>query len=101
MDTIRILLAANDTYAMPLTVAAHSAVTHLAAGRSIEVHVVDDGMSEANKHRATSAIRKSSPQAKVLWHETDLMQFVDVNVRHYSKASLASTAGTTHIRRRR
>jgi lipopolysaccharide biosynthesis glycosyltransferase len=89
MRKIHILLGADDAYAMPLTVAAHSALYHLDRNVSPEVHIVDGGISKENRDRIKACLSAAHPQAVIAWRNPGFEQFSEVNVRHYSKASMS------------
>lgn len=89
MDTpIKILVGANDSYAMPMTVAVHSALRHIGAGHRVHVHVLDGGISDFNKGRTLRTVLGAYPSVKVFWENVNLSKFSSINVRHYSAASL-------------
>ena len=51
-----VLCAADEKYAMPLAVTLVSAAEHLQAGHSLQVHVVDGGMSDGSKARLLKSL---------------------------------------------
>ncbi|WP_265501103.1 glycosyltransferase family 8 protein [Paracoccus beibuensis] len=88
MKTLHVMMCANDAYAMPLTVAAHSLLFHAGHDVAVEVHVISDGISADNKARAERSLASSHPHAKVVWREIDTSQFDGINFRHYSIVTL-------------
>lgn len=86
--TLHILLAANDKYAMPMSVAAHSAASRVPHDYTVEINIIDDEISETNAERALRVLRNAHPHGIVSWRKLDLAQFSNVNARQYSKASL-------------
>ncbi|MET0281448.1 MAG: glycosyltransferase family 8 protein [Steroidobacteraceae bacterium] len=64
-NPIRVVLAADDGYSRPLAVTARSVAANLSPGRSLEIFVLDMGISDANK----AAIRASLdlPRTRVIF----------------------------------
>lgn len=89
MPKVHILFAANDAFAMPMAIAAHSALYHLDVACDVEVHILDEDISEDNRRRAQFVLSEVHPRATVCWRKADLRDFSSVNVRHYSKSSMA------------
>lgn len=88
MRTLHVMLCANDAYAMPLTVAAHSLLFHASRDVAFELHVVSDGIRTENKARVEHSLVSAHPHARVVWQEIDTAQFAGINFRHYSIVSL-------------
>lgn len=88
METIRAMLACNEAYAMPMTVAAHSALSHVDPDRLIEIHIIEDGIQSETRARAERCLQSAHPRASVIWRKADLADMSGVNYRHYSAASL-------------
>lgn len=88
MDRIILLLGANDAYAMPMTVAAYSALSRIDPSREVELHVQDDGISDVNRARAERILTRAHPRAILSWRKAQLADFMDVNVGQYSMASI-------------
>ncbi len=84
---IHILLAANNNYAMPLTVAAHSALRHINRNCPVSLNIVDDGLSETNRRRAASILERAHPRVKIVWHQVDLTKMAHVETRSFSQAT--------------
>lgn len=55
-EPIVIVCAADDNYAMPLTVTIRSALENLSSDRKILLFVIDDGIQSRNKHRITKSL---------------------------------------------
>jgi lipopolysaccharide biosynthesis glycosyltransferase len=87
-EKIRLLFAANEAYAMPMTVAAHSALYHLDKTRHSEVNIFSDGISTESRARVHRSLSKAHPTAEVRWHYPKKENFIGINVRRYSQASL-------------
>ena len=64
LEPVTVACAANATYALPLAVMLRSAADHLAADRSLEAWVVDDGLGDSAKQRIIHSLPAS---AKVHW----------------------------------
>lgn len=88
MTTLHVLLAATDNYAMPLAVAGHSMLDHVGPDRDVEIHVIDVGISDANKARVEQVWRAAHSRLQVVWQVPDLQAFSDLNVGRYSLACL-------------
>jgi lipopolysaccharide biosynthesis glycosyltransferase len=88
METIRLLLGANDRYAMPMTVAAHSALVHIDPSHDVELYIVDDNISYGNRKTAELVLKRAHPRARLIWREADLEFASQINFGHYSAASL-------------
>lgn len=88
MTTLHVMMCANDGYAMPLTVAAHSLLHHADRGVRIELHVVTDGFSPDNTARAERCLRAAHPQVEIVWHRKDPRAFEGIRVGRYSVAAL-------------
>ncbi len=88
MEKIRILIGADDRYAMPMTVAAHSALYHLAQDREVELHVLDGGISSENRRRSKEILRQAHPLVEIHWRNAQLDDFQDINVGIFSKSSM-------------
>ena len=86
---IHLIFAANDAYAMPLAVAAHSALRFLSKKYEAEIYVFDGGISPQNRLRIEDTLKKVHPGLVLHWPKLDLTSLSSVNVGRYSKASLA------------
>lgn len=64
---VRIVLSADDNYARPLAVTARSAIGNLIEGRSLEIYVLDNGISAA--HRAVLERSLDHANTEVRWIE--------------------------------
>lgn len=88
-EPVRLLLGANDAYAMPLTVAAHSALRHLSRDREVQVCIMADHITPANRSRICAALERAHPRVSILWKDAELAEFDGLEVGHYSLASVA------------
>lgn len=88
MKTLHVMMCANDAYAMPLTVAAHSLLFHASNDVAVELHIVSDGMRAENKVRVERSLVSAHPHAKLVWRQADTAQFSEINFRHYSVITL-------------
>ncbi|MBU2958945.1 glycosyltransferase family 8 protein [Paracoccus sp. 1_MG-2023] len=88
MTTMHVMMCANDAYAMPLTVAAHSLLRHADRDATIELHVVSDGISEQNRLHAEKCWAAAHPKVRAIWRQVDPAQFDSINFRHYSIVTL-------------
>ena len=86
---IHLIFAANDAYAMPLAVAAHSALYFLSKDYEVEIKVFDGGISPKNRLHIENLLKKARPDLALIWYELDRDFLSSVNVGRYSKASLA------------
>lgn len=50
-DPIVLVLAADEAFALPLAVSLYSALVHLPAGRAVDVHVIDNGLTPTTRAR--------------------------------------------------
>lgn len=66
MSVLHVMMCANDGYAMPLTVVAHSLLSQASRDVSIELHVVSDGISDANRMRIERCLAPAHPDARIL-----------------------------------
>lgn len=88
MTTLHVLLAATDNYAMPLAVTGHSMLTHVPPDRDVEIHVIEIGISQANRDRVDRVWRTAHPRLRVVWQTPDTQAFADLKVGRYSQACL-------------
>lgn len=88
MKTLHVLMCANDGYAMPLTVAAHSLMHHADPQARVELHVVTDGFSADNAARAERVLQAAHPGGRIVWHLRDETAFGGINLGRYSVAAL-------------
>lgn len=61
----RVVMAADDGYARPLAAAGRSVIRHLGADRSLELYVLDMGISPANRSAIEASFRR--PGVEVVW----------------------------------
>ena len=67
-DMVTVVLAADNEYAMPLTVAARSVIATLDPARRLRICVLDMGIDEDN--RRTVELSLQHPRVEVLWVDT-------------------------------
>jgi len=63
---------ADESYAMPLSVTLHTALTHLDADTAVRLYVVDGGISDESKRRIERVVETSHPSVRLQWVEVDL-----------------------------
>lgn len=71
-----VVLAADDNFAMPLAATVRSALDNLAAGRKLNIYILDGGIGETNKRR----LERSWPEERrhVTWVDVDASALTDV-----------------------
>ena len=84
---IRLLLGANDAYAMPLVVTAHSALVRLPRDRGVEVHLIDGGFTPENRSRIGRTLARAHPRVRMVWHGIDFARLAGIDTRRYSPVS--------------
>jgi lipopolysaccharide biosynthesis glycosyltransferase len=62
---VRVAFATDDGYARPLAVAGGSVIRHLGKDRSLELYVLDMGISKLNRRKIEESF--ASPQVKISW----------------------------------
>jgi len=65
LDAVTVVLAADDGYALPLAVAAFSVIAMLAAGRKLQLCILDMGMSRAKRHAVQQTV--DQPRVELRW----------------------------------
>src|SRR6476661_1537687 len=65
MSDVTVVLAADDGYAMPLTVAARSVAATLEPGLTLSIAVLDVGIDPSNRSRIETSL--ALPGVDVLW----------------------------------
>ena len=81
-------MGADDRYAMPMTVAAHSALHHLARDCVVELHILDGGISLKNQNRSKEVLLRAHPLVEIFWRNANLDDYQELNVGIYSKSSM-------------
>ena len=66
-DQVRVVIAADDNYARPLTVTGRSVIDNLAPGRRLELFVLDNGIGAANRALILESLRHE--HVEVRWIE--------------------------------
>lgn len=71
-----VVLAADDSFGMPLAATIRSALDHLAPERRLDIYVLDGGLSDATKQR----LERSWPEGRcrITWVDVDKTALVDV-----------------------
>lgn len=64
-----VVLAADDSFAIPLAVTILSALENLASGRKLRVYVLDGGLSDASKQRLLNSWPRS--RCQITWVDVD------------------------------
>jgi lipopolysaccharide biosynthesis glycosyltransferase len=70
-DILSLVCCADDGYAMPLAVTLFSAAANLSRERSAVFHLVDGGISAANKSRIEEVVRRGHRNVQVSWIAVD------------------------------
>lgn len=69
--TLTLVLSADDTYARPLATAAYSALVHIDPGWSVDLYVIDGGISAANRARIARVVEAAPTPATLHWVTPD------------------------------
>lgn len=89
MDKITLLIASDDAFAMPMTVALHSALRHLPQGLMVEIFIVDGGITSQNRAKIVSLLKPVHAGAQLHFKTLDLSRFAGSNVGRLTLTSLA------------
>ena len=84
---VAIMVAADDRFAMPMTVTLYSALIHLPHDVAVDIFVADNGLSEANRRRAACVLQAAHPQVKLHWRQLDLSRFSNITEERLSAAT--------------
>ena len=71
----------DDRFAMPLTVAAFSALSNLPSGTRVDLYVLDGGISESHKQRIESILCEGMSGTSLHWLRPDLAQYEAFRIR--------------------
>src|SRR6267142_732166 len=80
-EPITIVSAADDNYAMPLAVTIRSAIDQLAAGRRLNVCILDGGLTNHSKERLLRSWQ--APGVSVRWLEPPVLQIADLKTENH------------------
>jgi lipopolysaccharide biosynthesis glycosyltransferase len=78
---ISVVSAADDNYAMPLAVTIRSVIDHLVPGQSLNVYILDGGLSSQSKQRLLRSWK--SPNVVVRWLEPPVAQIADLKTENH------------------
>ena len=73
-NTLTLVLSADDAYAQPLAVTVYSALVHLTPGWTVDLYVIDGGISEANRTRIARVVEAAPPSTTLRWLTPDSNQ---------------------------
>lgn len=87
-ETIVVCLCGDDGFAMPMGVTVRSLVESLGEGRTLQIYIVDDGLTSASRERITQSA--ASPEVTLEWLKANrgMDQLVAGNPLGYSGAVL-------------
>lgn len=79
---IRLVMAADEAFAMPMAAGLYSALTHLPSGQEVRIWALDAGLTDESKRRITEVAHRASSGADLIWEEPDtsLIEGVDVQM---------------------
>lgn len=86
-ETIVLVAGADDRFALGLTVALSSALTHLEPARRAHVFVLDGGISASGIERCRRSLLRIRPDVEITVIENDPERFADFNFHWYSRAA--------------
>lgn len=86
-DPVVLVGCADDGYAMPLTVALHSALRTLDRDRSVEVFIVDGGLSPRNLARCRRCLASAHPRVRIEVVTPDLSRLSHVPTYEFPVAA--------------
>ena len=85
-DSIILVMAADDNYALPLAVALRSVLTNLDKARDLFVYVLDGGIKDSNKQRIEKSIK--SKNCRIEWVQiAEKLYSWARPVKHFSAAA--------------
>lgn len=79
---IRLVMAADEDFAMPMATTLFSVLRHLPSGQGIRITALDAGVTGKSKGRVTQIARRASPRARLNWTrpDTSMIEGVDVEM---------------------
>jgi lipopolysaccharide biosynthesis glycosyltransferase len=72
---IALMAAADEGYAIPMTVALHSALANLSKSVSVKIFLVDNGISQSKRHKCNNSLNSAHPNVSIYWSSPDLSEF--------------------------
>ncbi|KAA2232462.1 glycosyltransferase family 8 protein [Salinarimonas soli] len=85
---IVIVTAGDAGYALPMTVALHSALTALDQTRAVKVFVIGHEIDPGHQARATAALRGAHPHVEVGWLRADQSSFSGLPTSHWHSPAM-------------
>jgi len=81
-DAIQIVMVANEAFALPLAVSLYSALCHLPSDRIVDVHIIDNGLSDPTRRRLRHLIANRVAATVTLHFESggQWLEAMDVEV---------------------
>ena len=86
-EPIVLVAGADDKYAIGLTVALSSALSHLDPDRHAFVYVLDGGLSSESRTKCHASLSAANKGARITFVNGDLSKFSRLNDQGYSRAS--------------
>ncbi|MEL6684277.1 MAG: glycosyltransferase family 8 protein [Pseudomonadota bacterium] len=86
---ITLLFACDDKFAMPMTVAAHSALRHMRRDVDIDIYVADGGITQANRAKATTILQRAHPRTRLHFETCDLSAYTDCDRKRLTLSALS------------
>ena len=78
-----IVLGSDDHYALPLAVTIHSTLSRLSRESSVEVLVIDAGISNLSRERIERVTKRARPGTNLRWVEPEMDQFEAMRTTHW------------------
>lgn len=84
-ESIRVVLAADDRYSMPLAVAIKSVATNCKSDRRLLFTVIQNGISQENRERIESSLFHPDrlPNVDIEWIEANIEALGDLKIAHH------------------
>lgn len=73
--SIRLVMAADDAFAMPMAVTLYSVVSHLPSPSTVEIMAFDAGMSGRGKEKIREVVTANGPTVHLTWIEPKVTRF--------------------------
>ena len=70
-NCVVLVLGTDDNYALPMAVTLYSALDNLAAGLSVDPHLIDGGIEPVNKTETQRITREAVPSVTLHWKTVD------------------------------
>lgn len=88
MNNINIVLAANDRYLMSLLTTIYSVLYNLDASYNLNIYVIEDKISQQNKHKINLSLSKLKKLYNLIWLSFDLNLIATLRIYgHLGRAS--------------